>query len=97
MQKQITLLGRSYTLRADEGDEVELAAADLERRLQELGRRAPAFDSTALAVLAALNLAAELRALRLRVRMELGEAERQLAAAETVMEAALSGHTEGEA
>lgn len=92
------LLGRSYTLRADEGDEVELAAADVERRLQDLSRRAPAFDSTALAVLAALNLAAELRVLRRRVRTELAEADRLLAAAETVLETALAGpRPEGEA
>lgn len=90
MQKQISLLGRSYTLRADDGEELELAAAEVDRRARELSRRAPAFDTTAVALLAALNLASELRALRRRVRAELETADRELAAAEAVVEAAIA-------
>ena len=90
MQKQITILGRSYTLRADEGDELEHAAAEVDRRVQDLARRAPAFDTTTVALLTALNLASELRSLRTRSRAGLQEADRQLSAVEAVLEAALA-------
>lgn len=97
MQKQITILGRSYTLRADQGDELEHAAAEVDRRLRELSRRAPAFDTTTVALLTALNLASELRALRSRMRGRLEEADRQLGAVEAVLEAALTPSTEEDA
>lgn len=96
MQKQITILGRSYTLRADQGDELEHAAAEVDQRLRDLSRRAPAFDTTTVALLTALNLASELRALRSRVRGQLEEADRQLGAVEAVLEAALTPSNDDE-
>lgn len=90
MQKQITILGRSYTLRADEGDDLEHAAAEIDRRMRDLSRRAPAFDTTTVALLTALNLANELQSLRGRLRRQLSEADRQLGAVEAVLEAALT-------
>lgn len=90
MQKQITILGRSYTLRADEGDDLEHAAAEIDRRMRDLSRRAPAFDTTTVALLTALNLANELQSLRGRLRRQLAEADRQLGAVEAVLEAALT-------
>lgn len=83
-------MGRSYTLRADEGDALEVAAAEVDRRMRELSRKAPAFDATTVALLTALNLASELQALRGRVRAQLVEADRQLGAVEAVLEAALA-------
>ena len=91
MVKQITLLGRSYTLRADEGDDIEQAAAEVDRRVRELSARAPAFDATTVALLTALNIASEARSLRKRVRGQVEEADRRVAAAEAVLEAALAG------
>lgn len=96
MQKQITILGRSYTLRADEGDDIEHAAAEVDRRLRELQRRAPAFDTTTVALLTSLNLASELQNLKRRTGARLEEADRQLAAVEAVLEAALSQPAAGE-
>lgn len=90
MQKQITILGRSYTLRAGEGDDLEHAAAEVDRRMRDLSRRAPAFDTTTVALLTALNLASELQSLQRRLRAQLGEADRQLGAVEAVLEAALA-------
>ena len=90
MQKQITLLGRSYTLRADEGDDIEQAAAEVDRRVRELSARAPAFDATAVALLTALNIASEARTLRKRIRGQIEEADRRAAAAEAILEAALA-------
>jgi cell division protein ZapA (FtsZ GTPase activity inhibitor) len=90
VQKQITILGRSYTLRADESDDIESAAAEVDRRVRELSVRAPAFDTTTLALITALNLASETRALRKRVRGQIEETDRLAGAVEAILEAALS-------
>lgn len=91
MQKQITILGRSYTVRADDGDDIETAAAEVDRRMRQLLQRAPAFDNYTAAMLTALNLAAETRALRARMRGRLQEIEHDIEAIEAVLEAALEG------
>ncbi len=90
MQKQITILGRSYTLRADEDDDLEHAAADVDRRLRALIAKAPSFDSYTSALLTALNLASELRALKVRYRTRLEELDHAAAAVEAVLEAAVA-------
>lgn len=90
MQKQITILGRSYTLRADEGDDIENAAAEVDRRMRTLASRAPAFDNYTVALLTALNLASELRALKLRFRDRLAALDHEAAAVEAVLEAAVA-------
>lgn len=96
MQKQITILGRSYTLRADEGDEIEIAAAEVDRRMRELSARAPAFDATTVALLTALNLASEARNFKKRLRSRIEEIDHRAAAAEAVLEAALAEDGSGE-
>ena len=90
MQKQITILGRSYTLRADEDDDLENAAADVDRRLRALLARAPAFDHGTAALLTALNLASELRAIKSRYGARIRELDHAAAAVEAVLEAALA-------
>lgn len=90
MQKQITILGRSYTLRADEDDDLEHAAADVDRRLRTMIARAPSFDSYTAALLTALNLASELRALKTRYRARIQELDHAAAAVEAVLEAAVA-------
>lgn len=97
MQKQITILGRSYTLRADDGDDIEAAAAEVDRRVKELSVRAPAFDTTTLGLLTALNLAAECRALKKRLRQQVEETDRLAGAVEAILEAALSEGEESSA
>lgn len=90
VQKQITILGRSYTLRADEGDDLEHAAAEVDRRMRALSSRAPAFDNYTVALLTALNLASELRATRGIVRERLRQLDHEAAAVEAVLEAAVA-------
>lgn len=90
MQKQITILGRSYTFRADEDDDLEHAAADVDRRLRALIARAPSFDSYTTALLTALNLASELRALKARYRSRLEELDHTAASVEAMLEAAVA-------
>lgn len=94
MQKQITILGRSYTLRADEDDDLEHAAADVDRRLRLLLSRSPNFDSYTAALLTALNLASELRSLKERYRGRIEELEHAAAAVEAVLEAAVAEEVE---
>jgi len=90
VQKQITILGRSYTLRADDGDDIESAAADVDRRVKDLSLRAPGFDTTTLGLLTALNLAAECRSLKKRLRQQVEETDRLAGAVEAILEAALA-------
>lgn len=90
MQKQITIFGRSYTLRADEHDELEHAAADVDARLRHLMTRAPNFDPYTAALLTALNLASELRSLKARYRGQVEELDHAAAAVEAVLEAAIA-------
>ena len=90
MQKQITILGRSYTLRADEDDDLEQAAADVDRRLRAMVGKSPAFPEYTAALLTALNLASELRAVKQRFRARLHELDHQAAAVEAVLEAAVA-------
>ncbi|MFZ5476042.1 MAG: cell division protein ZapA [Myxococcota bacterium] len=90
MQKQITILGRNYTLRADEGDDLEHAAAEVDRRMRSLSSKSPAFDNYTVALLTALNLASELHALKHRTRARIQELEHEAAAVEAVLEAAVS-------
>lgn len=90
MQKQITILGRNYTLRADNGEELEAAAADVDRRMRQLMSRAAGVDPYTVAMLTALNLASELRSVRRTVRDRLDGMEREAAAIEAVLAAAVA-------
>ncbi len=90
MQKQITILGRTYNVRADESDDIERAAADVDRRMRSMNARGSVVDNYTVALLTALNLAAELQSLRRRTRGRLDDLEREAAAIEAVLEAALA-------
>ncbi len=91
MQKQITIRGRTWSLRADDGDDIEAAAADVDRRMRELSGRSNAVDEYTVALLTALNLASELRALRRRVREQLQGLDRRAAAVEALVEGRQAG------
>ncbi len=90
MQKQITILGRNYTLRADNGEELEAAAMEVDRRLKQLIGRTAGVDQYTAAMLTALNLASEVRALKRGYRDRLDVMEREAAAIETVLAAAVA-------
>jgi cell division protein ZapA (FtsZ GTPase activity inhibitor) len=89
VQKQITILNRTYTLRADPGEELEQAASEVERRMRELMSRSPAVEPYTVALLTALNLASELRASRRGFSERIREMERDAAALETLLSAAV--------
>lgn len=90
MQKQITILGRGYTLRADDGDELEAAAAEIDNRMRQLMARSPNVDPYTVAMLTALNLASEIRAVKRGYRDRLAAMEKNAATVETVLAAAVA-------
>jgi cell division protein ZapA (FtsZ GTPase activity inhibitor) len=89
VQKQITILGRNYTLRADNGEELEAAAVDVDGRMKRLMSRSPGVDAYTVAMLTALNLASELRAAQRGYRGRLEAMEREAASIEAVLSAAV--------
>jgi cell division protein ZapA (FtsZ GTPase activity inhibitor) len=88
--KQITILGRTYNVRADENDDIERAAADVDRRMRAMSGRGSSMDNYTVALLTALNLASEVQSIRRRTRARLDEMERDVAAVEAVLEAAIA-------
>jgi len=90
VQKQITILGRNYTLKADNGEELEAAAADIDRRMRLLTDRKNGVDPYTAAMLTSLNLASELRAVKRGYRERLEAMERNAAAVEAVLAAAVA-------
>jgi cell division protein ZapA (FtsZ GTPase activity inhibitor) len=86
--KQIVIRNRTYTLKTDDNEAIELVAADIEHRMKELSSRSPVFDEYTLALLTAMNLASELHALKKRLNERLGELDRKTAALEALLEAA---------
>ena len=90
MQKQITILGRNYTLRADNGEELEAAAGEVDRRMRTLMSRSPGVDPYTVAMLTALNLASEMLANKRGVRERLDVMEREAASIEAVLAAAVA-------
>jgi cell division protein ZapA (FtsZ GTPase activity inhibitor) len=87
--KQIIIRGRTYTLRADDGDDIELVAADVDRRMREMASRSVAFDDYTVALLTAMNLASEVRALRRRLVERLEDLDHRVAGVEALLEAAV--------
>jgi len=95
--KQISILGRTYNVRADENDDIERAAAEVDRRMRAMTQRGNVMDSYTVALLTALNLANELQSVKRRTRVRLEEFEREAAAIEAVLEAAVAEDTSEEA
>lgn len=63
----VTIMGRNYTLRADEDPQyVRMIAAYVDDKLQEIAKVSPRMSTTRLAILAAINIADELHKLEQR-------------------------------
>mgnify|MGYP001251655042 CR=1 FL=1 len=90
MQVRITIRGREYTVRGDdtEGD-IQVLAADLDRRMSETAERTRSFDEYTVAMLTALNLASELQGLKKQVAERLDELDRDCASIGALIESAL--------
>jgi cell division protein ZapA len=56
----VTIMGRNYTLRAEEDPQyVRMIAAYVDDKLQEIAKVSPRMSTTRLAILAAINIADE--------------------------------------
>lgn len=90
MNVQITIRGRHYTVRSDEGGgDIREIAADLDARLAEVASRTRTPDEYTIALLTALNLASETRQLRAQLAQRLDELDREVASISAFVESAL--------
>ena len=90
MQVRITIRGREYTVRGDDnGNDLQVLAADLDRRMTETAERTRSFDEYTIAMLTALNIASELQQLKAQVADRLDELDRDAASVAAMIEAAL--------
>ena len=89
MKVQITIRGRSYTVRSDQDDEdLPAIARYVDGKMAEVAQRS-SFDDYTVAMLAALNIASEFDRFRREVDNELQSLDRDLASAAVLMESAL--------
>lgn len=97
MKTTLRIRGRAYTVRGDEADgDLANVGAEVERRMAEVQRGARGLDEYTVALLAALNLAAENRRLRRELDATLRDAERELASLSVVLRAALPPEAVGD-
>ena len=91
MKVRITIRGRTYTVRSDEDDvDLQQVAAYVDSKMDEIaGRSSAGFDEYTVAMLAFLNIASEFERYRRRMDGELEGLDRDLAAAEVVLRAAM--------
>ena len=95
MKVQITIRGRTYTVRSDQDEDLPAIAAYVDRKMAEMGGRMGTDDYT-VAMLAALNIASEFERFRRSVDAELGAVERDLASVAVVLEAAIPAEESAE-
>lgn len=88
MKVQISIRGRTYTLRSDQDEDLREIARDVDRRMGEIASRSPRMDEYTVAMLTALNLASELERVRREVDRELAAIDRELAGTALLLEAA---------
>ncbi len=96
MLKQITIRGRNYTLRSEDGAELEMVAAEVDRRMRDLAVRAPSMDEYTVSLLTAINLASELRTVRRETDALLTGLEQRAGGLEELVEGMLGGLETGE-
>jgi cell division protein ZapA (FtsZ GTPase activity inhibitor) len=91
MKVQITVRGRSYTVRSDEDDlDLRAIAAFVDSRMGEVAGRATAgVDDYTIALLTCLNIASDLERYRREVGSALADVEREVTAAEMMLRATL--------
>jgi cell division protein ZapA len=88
MKVQISIRGRSYTLRSDEDEDLQAIARYVDRKMSEIADRSPRMDDYTVAMLAALNIASEFERFRRDVDVHLAAVDRDLASAAMLLEAA---------
>ena len=90
MKVQITIRGRRYTVKSDEGDvDLPAIARYVDSRMTEVAERTGTFDDYTVAMLAALNIASDFERYRRTVDAELADLDREVASVELLLEAAM--------
>lgn len=90
MQVQITIRGRQYNVKGDEGaEDMTALAAELDRRMSEVAGRTRSFDEYTVAMLTALNVLSELERLKLSIARRLDDLDREATSISAMLEAAL--------
>lgn len=80
MKVQISLRGRTYSVRSDQDEDLPAIAAYVDAKMADIAGRGTADDYT-VALLAALNIASEFERFRRQVDAELAAVERDVSAA----------------
>ena len=86
MKVQISIRGRSYTLRSDEDEDLPAIARYVDRKMAEIADRSPRMDDYTIAMLAALNIASEFDRFRRDVDAQLSNLDRELASTAMLLE-----------
>jgi len=80
MKVQISIRGRTYTVRSDQDEDLPSIAAYVDAKMADIAGRGAADDYT-IAMLAALNIASEFERFRRQIDAELASIEREISAA----------------
>jgi cell division protein ZapA len=93
---QITIRGRRYTLKSDEGDvDLPSIARYVDQRMAEIAARPGNLDEYTIAMLAALNIASDYERYRREVDVHLADVERDLASTAVLLGEGLGSGDEG--
>ncbi|MEL6348686.1 MAG: cell division protein ZapA [Myxococcota bacterium] len=88
MQVTITIRGRQFTVRGnDGGGDIQRLADEVNARMDEVANHTRSFDEYTIAMLTALNLASELQQLRKQVAGQLDDFDRDLASMSAILDA----------
>lgn len=98
MKVQITVRGRRYTIKSDEGDvDLQAIARYVDMKMAEIGGRSSAVDEYTVALLACLNIAQDYARFRREVDGELAAIDRELASTAVLISSALPAEPDGDA
>ena len=87
MKVQITIRGRTYTVRSDDdGEDLQAIAAYVDGKMGEIAERSPRFDDYTIAMLAAMNIASEFDRFRRDVDEELAAIDHELASTAVLLD-----------
>ena len=87
MKVQITIRGRTYTVRSDDdGEDLPAIAAYVDGKMSEIAERSPRFDDYTIAMLAAMNIASEFDRFRRDVDAELAGIDHDLASTAVLLD-----------
>jgi len=97
MKVQISIRGRTYTVRSDDAEEdLQAIARAVDAKMAEIAGRSGRFDEYTVALLTALNIASEYDRFRRQVDADLESIDRELASTAVLLEAALPGRADEE-